>query len=573
MTTLNTDVAEMFREMADLLEIEGANPFRVRAYRNAAQTIDDLSRSLTDLVEDGEDLTKLRGIGKDLAAAIHEIIETAHYDDLDQLRERVSPSLRDLLTVPGLGPKRVKQLHKELGIRSLDDLEEELQAGTVSNLEGFGKKTVENIQEALSAGRRKKERRRRASTEEAAEALQEFICGLDGVEQGAIAGSYRRWRETVADLDAVAASDDPENVIDQFVEYDGIEEVVSHGDTRATVRLRSGLPVDLRVVEPASYGAALLYFTGSRDHQIQLRDMAQEKGWKLNEYGLFDGDERIAGATEEEIYAAFDLPYIPPELRENRGEIKAARDGELPDLIELDDIQGDLHSHSAWTDGRGTIEEMAKTALDLGRRYLAITDHSQRMRMVGGLDADDLRRQAEEIAKVQEQLDGITLLRGIEVDILEDGSLDLPDDILEELDIVVCSVHHKLGLPRKEQTKRVLTAIEHPRCMILGHPTGRLINRRDGMDLDMEAIIEAARDAGCALEINADPNRLDIDDRYAKLAMELGAKVAINTDAHSLNGLRNLRHGVGQARRGWVRASEVLNTLPLDKLRSALRGA
>ncbi|MFW6074989.1 MAG: DNA polymerase/3'-5' exonuclease PolX [Chloroflexota bacterium] len=567
----NADVAEMFREMADLLEIEGANPFRVRAYRNAAYTIDDLGQNVGDLVEEGADLTELRGVGKDLAAAIEEIVETGVYAELDEVRGRNDPTLRDLLRIPGLGPKRIQQLHRELGIRSVQDLEEALEAGRLESLEGFGKKTVENIQKALTAGRRKKERRRRSTVESIAESLGDFLRDIEGVERAEIAGSYRRWRDTVADLDSVASSTDPESVIDAFVEYGEITDVMSHGDTRASVFLRSGLSVDLRVVQPESYGAALLYFTGSRNHQLQLRDMAIDRGWKLNEYGIFDGDEMIAGETEADVYAKLDLPYIEPELREQRGEIEAAQKGELPDLIEVDDLKGDLHSHTNWTDGRGTIEEMARTALEHGHSYLAITDHSKRMRMVRGLDVDDLKRQSEEIDKVAESLDSITLLKGVEVDILDDGTLDLPDEALAELDIVICSVHNKLGMSYEKQTERILRAIENPYCMILGHPTGRLLGSRDPMDFDMEKVIRAAKDAGCALEINADPNRLDLNDRNVKLGRDIGAKFAINTDAHGQGGLANLRYGIAQARRGWLSAGDVLNTRSLTELRKLLR--
>lgn len=559
----NAEIAEMFREMADLLEIENANPFRIRAYRNAAFTVDELPRSLDEMVTEGEDLTELPGIGEDLANAIIDILASGTFPALEQLRNRSTPALLDLMQVPGLGPKRVQQLHAALGIETVEQLQAAAEAGEIRKLSGFGEKTEQSILDTLGAGRRKKTRRKRAEVQADAEALEAFVQGLDGVLQAQIGGSYRRRRETVADLDVVAASTSAADVIEQFVQYEEIADVQSKGTTRSSVLLRSGLPVDLRVVVPESYGSALHYFTGARDHQIALRDMALDRGMKLNEYGLFRGEEQVAGATEEELYAAFDLPFIEPELRENRGEIDAARRGELPTLITLDDIRGDLHVRSDWAGGESSIEELARAAIERGYEYLAITDN--------GLDPDRLRQQAEEIRQLDSELDGITLLAGVEVDILEDGSLALPDDLIEDLDIVICSVHDALDLTRAKQTARVLRAIENPNCHILGHPTGRLVAEREPYPLDIERVISAAADTGCILELNGNPDRLDLPDRHCKQARERGASIAVTSAARSVAALDNMRCGIWEARRGWLEAGNVVNTLKLDELRGRLR--
>lgn len=568
----NSEIAEIFREMADVLEIQGANRYRVQAYRNAAFTVEDHRWSMAELIDEGADLTELPGIGEELASTIREIVETGRFSDLEALRGEQPDTLRDLLKIPGLGPKRVQTLHEELGVDSLESLREALEAGKVRDVPGFGEKTIATLRETVASGRQKKERRLRASVEAVAEDLASFLQAIPGVEQSAIAGSYRRRRETVADLDAVAASKEPAEVIDRFVEYSKIERIVSHGDTRATVVLADGLPVDLRAVQPESYGAALLYFTSGKDHQIRLRDAALVRGWKLNEYGLFDEEEqRVAGATEAEIYTAFNLPYIEPELREERGEIEAARAGELPDLITLADLRGDLHCHTADSDGASSLEEMTRAALDLGREYLAITDHSRYGRDDPEQIADELARQADEIDRLNAELDGITILKGIEVDIEADGSLGLPNDLLASLDIVVCSIHDHFDLSREEQTERLLRAIENPYCQIIAHPSGRLVNEPNIYEIDLEQVLEAAHQAGCVLELNADPERLDLDDRACKRARELGVLIAINSDAHSSAELANLRHGVGQARRGWLEAIGVINTRSLNDLQAALR--
>ncbi|MEZ4499204.1 MAG: DNA polymerase/3'-5' exonuclease PolX [Thermomicrobiales bacterium] len=469
----NAEFAAVFQEVADLLEIDGANSFRVRAYRNAAETIRDLGRSLADMVEAGEDPASLPGIGKDLAARIQQLAATGTYPDLERLRAEINPSLRDLLQIPGLGPKKVRKLRDELGIGSLDDLQAAVAAGKLAKLEGFGLKSQEKIAAELETGRTKKSRRLWADAEEIAISFENVVGAVEGVERVDVAGSFRRRRETIGDLDILASAEKSTAAIEAFIHHDRVAKVTNEGDTRAAVVLRDGMVVDLRVVPPESYGAALLYFTGSKEHNILLRQRAIERDWKLNEYGLFDRDDVVvAGREEVDIYEALDLPYIAPELRENRGEIAAADEGQLPDLITLADIRGDIHAHTTWSDGKASIEDMARAAIALGYDYLAVTDHSPRLAMTFGLDADKLRRQAAEIREVQERLPEITILHGNEVDILRDGSLDQPDDVLAELDVVIVSVHSFFDLPREVQTARVIAALENPYVQVLRHPRG-----------------------------------------------------------------------------------------------------
>lgn len=572
MSLSNAEIAVIFEEVADLLEIDGANPFRVRAYRNSAEYIADSGREMQDLVAADEDLTKLPSIGKDLAVAITDLVNTGTYADLEALRQRVNPSLREILRIPGLGPKKVKKLHDELGINTPDDLQAAVDTHKLADLEGFGVKTEAKIAKELAAGRTKKPRQLLADIEPVAQAMEAFVKQISGVQEACAAGSYRRRRDTVGDLDVVAAATSTKPVIDEFVMWDQIVQVVSQGDTRASVVLKNGLAADLRVVDPVSYGAALLYFTGSKDHNIVLRSMCVDNGWKLNEYGIYDADnQQIAGLTEAEVYNKLSLPYIEPELRENRGEIAAAQLDELPNLIDLEQMRGDIHCHTTWSDGRASIEEMARAALELGYDYVAITDHSPRLAMTGGLNPARLRLQAAEIREVQQRLPKITILHGNEVDILKDGSLDQPDDILAELEIMICSVHSHFDLSREEQTERMLRAIENPYCRIIGHPQGRLLTQRDPIALDLEAVFKAAAKAGVAMEINADPHRLDLDDVAIKFARECGVKFTISTDAHRVTGFDLMRHGIDQARRGWLEAGDVLNTRSLAGLRQELR--
>ncbi|HKJ70729.1 MAG TPA: DNA polymerase/3'-5' exonuclease PolX [Gammaproteobacteria bacterium] len=567
----NAEIAERFERLADLLEVEGANPFRVRAYRNAARVIGGLSPSLSDLVADGADLSRYPGIGDDLADKIRTLVTTGDLPLLREVEGRVPAELSDLMHIKGLGPKRVKALYDGLGIDSLEDLEAAARSGRIRELEGFGAKTEQALLEGIERLKDSGERRTRlADAEAVAEPLKDYLARVSGVETVEVAGSYRRRKETVGDLDILVACADSGPVMDAFTGYDEVSEVASRGETRSTVWLRSGLQVDLRVVPRASFGAALHYFTGSRAHNIAIRQRGVARGLKVNEYGVFRGEERLTGDSEEAVYAAVELPWMPPELREDRGEIAAAESGELPELITEADIRGDLHCHTEATDGADDLRTMAEAAKARGYEYLAITDHSRRVAMAHGLDADALRRQGEAIDRLNDELSGITLLKGCEVDILEDGSLDLPDDVLAELEVPVCSIHYQLELSREKQTERVLRAMDNPHCRILGHPSGRLINERPAMDLDMERIIDAAAERGVVLEVNGQPARLDLRDEHCRQARERGAQLVLSTDAHNADNLALMRFAVGQARRGWVAAEQVVNTRSLAGLRRAL---
>jgi len=573
MPVSNADIARVFARYATLLEIQGANPFRVRAYRNATQTLQALPRRAADMLAAGEDLTELQGIGVDLAGKIAEIVATGHLHQLDELARSMPPALVELTTLPGLGPKRVKLLHEALKTNTLEDLERAARAGRVREVAGFGTKTEQKIIDAIGKRRGHETRLSWIEAEEIAEPLLRALRTAPGIRQAAVAGSFRRLRETVGDLDIVVAADDAAAAMRRFVSYEDVAEVVASGPTRATARLRNGLQVDLRVVEEASYGAALLYFTGSKAHNIALRTRAIRGALKLSEYGLFKGRRRVAGRSELEVYRALRLPYIEPELREDRGEIAAAERGELPKLVELGDLRGDLHCHTSATDGRDTLEAMALRAQELGHEYLAITDHTRRLRVAKGLDRKQLARQLARIERLNAKFDRFRLLKSAEVDILEDGSLDLPDDLLRELDVVVCAAHYKFDLPRRQQTERLIRAMDNRYCHILAHPTGRLLGEREPYDVDMELLMRAARSRGCFLEINAQPQRLDLNEADCRMAKDLGVKLAISTDAHSTAQLDYLRLGVAQARRGWVEAADVVNARRWSDLAKMLRRA
>ena len=568
----NSDIATIFSRVADLLEIENANPFRVRAYRNAARVISGMGRSIPEMVAEDADLTELSGIGADLSKKIREIVETGSLKQLGDIEKRVPPSLADLLGIPGLGPKRVGTIYRELGVETLDGLREAAEAGRIRALEGFGEKTEEQVLSGIGAAAEGGGKRiKLVAAEEFAESLVAYLREAPGVKAIAVAGSYRRRKETVGDLDILVTQRRDADIMERFVAYDDVDRVVSRGKTRSTVILRSGLHVDLRAVAAVSYGAALHYFTGSKAHNVAIRQMALKQGLKVNEYGVFREDERIAGQTEEAVYEAVGLPYIPPELRENRGEIEAAGAGDLPELITEADIRGDLHAHTEATDGRHSIEEMARAARDRGYEYLAITEHSRQVSVAGGMDADRLAAHIREIETVNDRIDGITLLKGVEVDILADGSLDLPDGILGELDMVIASIHYRFGLPDDRQTERLLAAMDNPHVSILGHPTGRLIGEREPMGIDMGRVMAKAKDRAVCLELNSFPDRLDLSDIHCKMARETGVTVVISTDAHSTDGLGLMRYGVGQARRGWLTPADVLNTAGLDAVRSRLK--
>lgn len=569
----NEDIAVIFDEMADLLEIEDANPFRVRAYRNAARTVRGLGKELSAKVDNGEDLTRLPGIGKDLAGKIEEILRTGHANALDKLHKEVPASLEALLKIPGLGPKRVKVLYQDLHIKTLKQLENAARHGRLQQLPGFGTKTEQRILDSIAAHRSTEQRFLHDVARQYAEPLVGYLNAVSGVKQVVIAGSYRRGQETVGDLDILVTADKGSKVMDQFVGYDEVQEAAAKGKTRATVFLRCGLQVDLRVVGEKSFGAALHYFTGSKAHNIQIRRLGHQRGLKINEYGVFKvkGEKRMNGDTEASVFKAVGLPFIPPELRQGHGEIEAAKAGQLPTLITLDDLRGDLHVHSKDSDGHASIEEMALAAKQRGLQYIAITDHSKSLSVAHGLNEKRLARQIEAIDRLNERLDGITILKGSEVDILEDGRLDFLDSILSQLDLVVGAVHTRFRLSRSKQTSRILRAIDSKYFSILAHPSGRLLQERAAIDVDMPRIIQAAQERGCFIELNSQPRRLDLTDTYCQMAREQGVLISINSDGHSPNNFELLYGGINQARRGWLGKKDVLNSRSLRELKTLLK--
>lgn len=566
----NAEIARIFKEYADLLEIKGENPFKVRAYRNAARTIENIGKSLEELVKEGYDLTRLPGIGSDLSQYIQEIVTTGKFSKLQKLKKQIPPSLVDMLSIEGLGPKRIKTLYEKLGIASMEDLRRAAQNGEIEKLPGFGPTLVQKI---LKGIRLLKKAGHRFKWSEAKEYVEDILAYMGQIELSHldVAGSYRRKKETVGDLDILATAKDFSEVIRHFVKYPKIKEVVSAGSTRSTVILNNDLQVDLRSVEDESYGSALHYFTGSKAHNIAIRKIAIELGLKVNEYGIFRGEERIAGKTEEEVYKAVGLCYIEPELRENRGEIEACKAHRLPQLVELKDIRGDLHMHTNYSDGKNSIEEMAKAAKELGYEYIAITDHSRRLTIAKGLDEKRAIEELEQIDRINEKFEDITILKGMEVDILEDGRLDMSDEVLSRLDIVLIAVHYKFTLSKDRQTRRILRAFENPYVNILAHPTGRMIGIREPIELDMEQILAKAKEYNIHLEINAQPERLDLTDIHAKMAKEMGVKMAINSDAHNIFSLRYMEYGINQARRGWCEKDDIINTRSLNQLKKVLK--
>lgn len=574
MPVTNSDVSTIFQRMADLLEIQGENVFRIRAYRNAAHTIDGLGESVATMVGRGEDLSELPGIGKDLAGKITEIVASGHLAALDRLARRVPGQLAEMMQLPALGPKRVAALHEKLGIRTLAQLEAACRSGKLRQVPGIGDKTVARVLDALERWKAAPKRTRIDVAEQVVEPLLAWLRGAPEVRECMVAGSLRRRCETVGDIDVLvctATEDEGPAVVERLAAYDNVREVLARGPTRGTVVLRSGMQVDIRAVPKRSWGAALLYLTGSKAHNIAVRRLALARGRKINEYGVFRGDRFLVGETEAAVYEQVGLPFLEPELRENRGEIEAAAHGELPHLLRRSDLQGDLHAHTDASDGASTLEEMADAAREAGYSYLAITDHTASLRLAHGLDARRLGRQLERIDRLNERLDGFTVLKSAEIDILEDGSLDLPDSLLSELDLAVCAIHSHFMLSAAAQTRRVLTAMDNPWFDLFAHPTGRLIGERLGYQIDMETVMQGAVERGCFLELNSQPERLDANDVTCRRARELGLKVAISTDAHGCGDLDKIRYGVDQARRAWLGPDDVLNTRSWKELRKLLR--
>jgi DNA polymerase (family 10) len=584
----NADIAVVFDHVADLIQFQGGNAFRVRAYRNAARTIGSMVESLAAVRADASRaLTDIEGIGADLAAKIETLLDTGRLPLLDELRKDVPAVVFELMRVPGLGPRKVKALVDELGIDSLEALEGACRDGRVRGVKGFGAKTEQSILENIAFAKSPEHDRLLWTDADAVvRQLLEWLRQCPAVRQAEGAGSWRRGRETVGDIDVVVAASDAAAVMDHLVAWPECGAVLLRGDTKTSIRGPRGLQVDLRVVERDSFGAAWQYFTGSKEHNVRLRSWARERGLSINEYGVFrlesGADDAaltkaasVAGASEEDIYAAVDLPWIPPELREGGDEIARAERGALPELVALADIRGDLHMHTTATDGEDTLGDMVRAAIDRGLAYIAITDHGQRVTMANGLDRKRLLKQWDEIDRLNESLaeDGrppIVVLKGIEVDMLEKGGLDLPDEILARADWVVASLHYGQNQPRERITARIVEAIENPHVSVIGHPTGRLINKRPAYDVDIEAVIEAAARTGTFLEINANPWRLDLDDRHAAAAKQAGVKLVISTDAHSTRGLDVMRCGILQARRAGLEAKDIVNTRTLAQVRKLM---
>ncbi|MBD3427092.1 MAG: DNA polymerase/3'-5' exonuclease PolX [Candidatus Omnitrophica bacterium] len=567
----NKDISDIFEKMANLLEIKGANQYRIRAYRNAAQTVKNLSKNVSDLVDEDEDLSELPNIGKDLAGKIKKILKKGTFPDLKKLEKKVPPKLDDIMQISGLGGKRVKKIYDQLEIKSLEDLRKAAEEGQVRKIKGFGKKTEKSILEGIETIEESGERLKLAVAEKITQDIVSHLKKDKKIKDITIAGSNRRKKETVGDADILVTCKKGSGVMDRFTEYEDVGKVLAKGKTKSSVKLESGFQVDLRVLPQVSYGAALIYFTGSKAHNIAIRKIAGKKKFKINEYGVFRGDNRVAGKTEKEVYEKIGLEYIEPELRENRGEIEAAKKGKLPDLIESGDIRGDLHTHTKLTDGKYTLEEMVDAAKEKDYDYVGITEHSKHVSVAGGLKAKEVEREIKRIDKLNKKLRKITVLKGIEVDILENGSLDLPDSLLKELDYTVCAVHYKFGLSKKKQTDRILKAMDNKYFNILAHPTGRMLKEREPYELDIERIMKGAKKRGCILELNSHPERLDLNDVYCKMAKEIGVKIAISTDAHSIDELDYIKYGLGQARRGWLEKSDVVNTGTLKQLKKAFK--
>jgi len=580
----NIEIAGVLEELGHLLEISGSNPFRTRAYRNAVRTVRGLTRPLSAMVDAGEDLTALPAIGKDISAHITELVQTGSLARLAEVSAEVPRSLVQLVKLDGVGPKKAKKLWEALGVTTIDELEAALKGDRVESLAGFGPTSVEKILTSIKDFRRYSGRFLISQVDQLIGPLLAHMREAPDVERIEVAGSYRRRKETIGDVDLLVQAEWPAPaVMEHFTGFRSVERVVSAGDARGSVVLRSGLEVDLRVIPHRSFGAALHYFTGSKEHNVAVRQIAQRRGLRVNEWGVFrmpagvdpedvgkEDGERVAGGTEESVFEAVGMAWVPPVLRENRGEVEAARDDSLPDLVALEDVQGDLHMHSTWSDGKASIEDMARACEARGYRYLAMSDHSPALAMVGGITPERAAEQWEEIARVQEGLDGITIFNSLEVDILRDGSLDMTDEVLETLDLVLVSVHSLMDMDRVQMTDRVIAALRHPQVDILAHPTGRLLARREPFQIEIEEVLQAARDLDVAVEINANPSRLDLNDVHAHRAKELGVKVCISTDAHSVQWLEHMSYGVDQARRAWLNKEDVLNTMGLKQIREWL---
>ena len=569
---LNLDIARIFAEIADIFEVNGENPFKIRAYRRAAMTIESLTQDLKVIAERGgvKELKKIPGVGDAIAKKIVEIAKTGDCKSHIERKQEVPPSLLELLAIPRVGPKTLAKLHAELEIGSIEDLEEAAKSHKLEELSGLGAKVEENILKGIEQYRRYQGRALLSTALPYAKSIVNELKKLDAVEKIIIAGSLRRMRETVGDIDILVVSKSPEEVMDTFTSLDGVEDVIAKGETKSSIVIQ-GMDVDLRVVGAESFGAAAHYFTGSKHHNIRIRELGVRKGLKINEYGIFRGDKKIGGKNEEDVFKNVGLAYIPPELREDHGEVEAAKAGRIPKLIEVSDLKGDLHVHTRWSDGKNSIEEMAETAISLGYEYIAVADHSPAVGIAGGMSEEKIAERQVEIDKLNKRFDDedikFRVLSASEVDIKSDFSMDYTDDILKELDVVVGAIHSKFSQDRETMTKRIITAMENPNVDIIAHPTGRILRKREPYEVDMEKLMETAKDTGTILELNSFPNRLDLKDVHCRMAKDYGVFVAISTDSHDAMQMGTvIKYGVATARRGWLEAKDVVNTRGLDEV-------
>lgn len=562
----NREIARMFSDIADIMEILEDNPFKIRAYRKAALNLEGLTQNIEELSH--KELLEIPGVGQDLAAKIEEYLRTGTMATHEALKSKVPTGVFSLLAIPNLGPKTAKTIYDQLGVTSIEELELAAAEHRLAGIRGIQQKTEENILKGIAAVKRGRERQPLGRMLPAARALVDALKKRAKVERIEIAGSIRRRRDSIKDIDIIATSPDPAGVMEAFTKLPQVEAVIMHGLTRSSVTIREGVQVDLRVVEPESFGAALAYLTGSKQHNVRLREMAVKRGLKINEYGIFreEDDQRLGGEQEEDVYRLLGLPFIPPELREDRGEVEAAIAGKLPRLVGLSDLRGDLHVHSKWSDGAHSLPEIAEAAKARGLSYIALTDHSKGLGVARGLTVERLMEQHQEIEAFNREQKGFRVLHGTEMDILLDGSLDFPDGVLKKLDIVVASIHSVFSLPREQMTARIAAAMRNPYVSIIAHPTGRLIGEREPYDVDMEALLRVAKETGTALEINCYPLRLDLNDVYVRRAKELGVALVISTDLHVLSQFDTLSYGVSVAQRGWLEKGDVLNTLELPEL-------
>jgi len=562
----NREIARLLHEISVLLEVEGKNKFKPRAFARAARSVEALGEDI-EAVAARDALTEIPGVGKSIAEQIQEYLTSGKMSALEELRQRIPVKVEELEAIPGVGPKTIKLLYESLKVTDLESLERAINEGRLKGLRGIGPKTIAQIAEGIALVRGGMSRTLLSEALPIADAIVEHLKGHAPVTRIDVAGSLRRRKESVGDIDILVLSERPSDVTEAFVSYPDVSDVLLRGDTKTSIRLTNGLQVDLRLLPVESYGAGLQYFTGSKDHNVHLRSIAQRAGMKLNEYGLFKGEELVAGAEESEIYQSLGLQFIPPELREDQGEIEAAKVGRLPSLVELGDIRGDLHTHTDHSDGVNTLEEMVEAAEALGYEYICIADHTKSLTVAKGMDEEQILRRIDEIDDLNSSGRWhVHVLKGAEVDILPDGTLDLEDDVLSQLDVVTVSVHSKMQMDRATMTERIIRAIEHKHVHILGHPTGRKLFKRPAYEVDIEAIFEAARGSGVAMELNAYPERLDLGAGHLRLAKRMGIQIAINTDAHRTSELHNMRFGVFQARRGWLEADNVINTRSLDDL-------